>query len=187
MKIKKLNKKTKYTVLFSLLFSLVFILWLHFEFNIMYYTHSYDLRRREWRAVHKLLRPSGDLGHGFGIIGVILVYVGLLYHIRKIHKKRLKKFLKVQTWLLIHIATSIVGGMLVVFHASALFENLSGSVTLILFLIALISGFLLTLFKYKPKTRKIIYWTHYYSTVLMMVSLSIHALYFLFIGFTWIF
>ena len=77
MKIKKLNKKTKYTMLFSLLFSFVFIIWLHFEFNIVYYTYGYDLRRREWGSVHKLLRPSGDLGHGFGIIGVILVYIGL--------------------------------------------------------------------------------------------------------------
>ena len=187
MKIKKLNDKTKYTVLFSLIFSIVFIIFLHLKYDVMYYTYNYDVRRRDWGEVHKLLRPSGDLGHGFGIIGTILVYIGLLYHVRKEHKKKLKKFLKVQTWLLIHIATSIIGGMLVIFHSSALFENLSGSITLILFLIALISGFLITLFKYKPKTRKIIYWTHYYSSLLMMVSLSIHALYFLYIGFTWIF
>jgi hypothetical protein len=187
MKIKKLNNKTKYTVVISLFVSLLFILWLHFEFNIMYYTHGYDIRRREWGAVHKLLRPSGNLGHGFGIIGVILVYIGLLYHVRKVHKAKLKKFLSVQTWLLIHIATSIVGGMLVIFHASALFKNLSGSVTMILFLIVLITGFLLALFKTKPKTRKIIYWLHYYGTFSMMIALSIHALYFIYLGFRWIF
>jgi len=187
MKVKKLNDKTKYTVLISLILSLIILLWIHFEYDILYYSYSYDIRRREWGNIHKLLRPSGILGHGFGIIGTILVYIGLLYHVRKEHKKALKKFWKVQTWLLIHIGTSIVGGVLVVLHASALFENLSGSVTLILFLTAMISGFLITLFKYKPKTRKIIYWIHYYSSVLMMLSLSIHALYFLYIGFTWIF
>lgn len=187
MKVKKLNKKTKYTILFSLLLSILFILWIHFEFDIMYYTYDYDLRRRNWREVHKLLRPSGELGHGFGIIGVILVYIGLLYHVRKVHKKRLKKFLKIQTWLLIHIATSIIGGILVIFHASALFKNLSGSVTLIVFLVVLVNGFLLTLFEYKPKTRKIIYRIHYYSAVIMMIALSIHALYFIYLGFRWIF
>ena len=187
MKIKKLNKKTKYTVVISLFISMVFIIWLHLSYDIMYYTFGYDIRRREWGDIHKALRPSGNLGHGFGIVGVILVYIGLLYHVRKEHKKKLKKFWKIQTWLLIHIATSIVGGMLVVFHASALFKNLSGTITLILFLVALVSGFLITLFKYKAKTRKIIYWVHYYSSVLMMLSLSIHALYFIYLGFTWIF
>jgi len=187
MKVKKLNKKTKYTIVISLLISIAFIIWLHFKYDIMYYTFGYDIRRREWGDVHKALRPSGNLGHGFGIVGVALIYFGLLYHVRKVRKKTFKKFFKIQTWLLIHIATSIVGGMLIIFHASALFKNISGSITLIFFLIAMISGFLITLFKYKPKIRKIIYWIHYYSSVLMMLFLSIHALYFIYLGFRWIF
>lgn len=187
MKVKKLNKNMKQTLIYSLLVSFIFLAWLHINFDFFYYTHSYDVRRLEFRDVHYLLRPSGDYGHGFGIIGSILIYIGLIYHLRKVHKKGLKKLGKIKYWLLIHVATSIVGSAMVLMHASAIFENWSGTITVILFIIAILSGFLITLFKFSKKGRKIVYWTHYYSSVAMLLSLAIHASYFIYVGFVWIF
>ncbi|NWG27079.1 MAG: hypothetical protein HXY48_00945, partial [Ignavibacteriaceae bacterium] len=54
--------------------------------------YSTPLEERFFNPEHELLKPSGALGHGFGIIGTLMMIVGVgVYMIRK----RFRKFFNI--------------------------------------------------------------------------------------------
>ncbi len=73
---------------------------------------------------HKLLKPSGVLGHGFGIIGTLMMIFGVsVYMIRK----RVRKFFNwgyLKHWLELHIFLCTVGPILVLYHTSFKFGGI---------------------------------------------------------------
>lgn len=87
-----------------------------------YYTTS--LEERFFNARHELLKPSGTLGHGFGIIGTLMMIVGVsVYMIRK----RYRKFFNIgylKHWLEFHIFLCSVGPILVLYHTSFKFGGI---------------------------------------------------------------
>lgn len=80
--------------------------------------YSTPLEERFFNSHHTLLKPSGDWGHGFGIIGTLMMIVGVsIYMIRK----RVKWFFKfgfLKHWLELHIFLCTVGPMLVLYHTA---------------------------------------------------------------------
>lgn len=87
-----------------------------------YYTTS--LEERFFNPNHNLLKPSGMLGHGFGIIGTLMMIVGVsVYMIRK----RFRKFFNLgylKHWLEFHIFLCSVGPVLVLYHTSFKFGGI---------------------------------------------------------------
>jgi hypothetical protein len=88
---------------------------------ITYYGFSYytiSMEERFFHADHVILKPSGIWGHGFGIIGSLLMIIGvLIYMIRK----RFRAFMRVgllKHWLEFHIFLCSLGPILVLFHTS---------------------------------------------------------------------
>lgn len=79
-----------------------------------YYTLPTD-ERFEHPEFHTL-KPSGFLGHGYGIVGTALILLNLLYLVRR----RLAKFTlgRLSTWLDAHVLTGLVGALLVAFHST---------------------------------------------------------------------
>jgi hypothetical protein len=80
------------------------------------------------------------LGHGFGIVGFLLMLsTESLYSLRK----HLPRFTlgRMRTWLQIHVATGIVGGCLVLLHSGGKFHGLAGIVAL-LTVVIVASGFI---------------------------------------------
>ncbi|NWG27069.1 MAG: hypothetical protein HXY48_00895, partial [Ignavibacteriaceae bacterium] len=71
-----------------------------------------------------LLKPSGALGHGFGIIGTLMMIVGVgVYMIRK----RFRKFFNIgylKHWLEFHIFLCSVGPVLVLYHTAFKFGGI---------------------------------------------------------------
>jgi hypothetical protein len=87
-----------------------------------YYTTP--LEERFFNPDHNLLKPSGALGHGFGIIGTLMMIVGVsTYMIRK----RYRKFFSIgylKHWLEFHIFLCSVGPVLVLYHTAFKFGGI---------------------------------------------------------------
>ena len=77
---------------------------------------------RGYSSLHKVLRPSGRVGHLFGIGGFLLMTVPVLYSIRK-KVRSLRNVGSMKTWLEVHIFCGIVGPVLVTFHTSFRFNG----------------------------------------------------------------
>jgi hypothetical protein len=87
-----------------------------------YYTTS--LEERFFNPSHDLLKPSGALGHGFGIIGTLMMIVGVsTYMIRKRYRKFFN-FGYLKHWLEFHIFLCSVGPVLVLYHTSFKFGGI---------------------------------------------------------------
>jgi hypothetical protein len=86
--------------------------------------YSTPLEERFFNPQHELLKPSGALGHGFGIIGTLMMIVGVgVYMIRK----RYRKFFNIgylKHWLEFHIFLCSVGPVLVLYHTAFKFGGI---------------------------------------------------------------
>ena len=87
-----------------------------------YYTTP--LQERFFNPNHNLLKPSGALGHGLGIIGTLMMIVGVsVYMIRK----RYRRFFNIgylKHWLEFHIFLFSVGPVLVLYHTAFKFGGI---------------------------------------------------------------
>lgn len=78
---------------------------------------------RAYVPVHRLLRPSGPIGQGLGLAGLLLMLVPMLYAVRK-KSTRLANLGTMKTWLDLHIFAGIIGPVLVTFHTSFKFNGI---------------------------------------------------------------
>ena len=91
-------------------------------YGLDYYTTP--LEERFFNSDHNLLKPSGTLGHGFGIVGTLMMIIGVgVYMIRK----RYRKFFNIgylKHWLEFHIFLCSVGPVLVLYHTAFKFGGI---------------------------------------------------------------
>ena len=87
------------------------------------YYHT-PLEERFFSPDHVMLKPSGAWGHGFGIIGTLMMIVGVgVYMIRK----RYRKFFNLgylKHWLEFHIFLCSVGPVLILYHTAFKFGGI---------------------------------------------------------------
>jgi len=89
--------------------------------NWSYYASSPELRLR--MAKHDVLKPSGLIGQGIGILGSLMMVLLLAYSLRK----RVKIFSglgKLNRWLNVHIFFGIIGPLLVTMHTAFKFNGI---------------------------------------------------------------
>lgn len=72
---------------------------------------------RPHHELYDQLKPGGFLGHGYGVIGTIMMLLLLFYSVRK-RTRIFNKLGAVSRWLDIHIFFGIVGPLLIVLHTS---------------------------------------------------------------------
>lgn len=89
-----------------------------------YQYYTTPLEERFFSPDHLALKPSGAWGHGFGIIGTLMMIVGVgVYMIRK----RNRKFFNIgylKNWLEFHIFLCSVGPVLVLYHTAFKFGGI---------------------------------------------------------------
>jgi len=89
-----------------------------------YQYYTTPLEERFFSPDHISLKPSGTWGHGFGIIGTLMMIVGVgVYMLRK----RYRKFFNVgylKHWLEFHIFLCSVGPVLVLYHTAFKFGGI---------------------------------------------------------------
>ncbi|MCX6246060.1 MAG: hypothetical protein NTU98_15305 [Bacteroidetes bacterium] len=90
--------------------------------GLPYYRIS--MEERFFTADHILLKPSGVLGHGFGIAGTLFMIFGIILYTARKRMKVLRRAGILKHWLEFHIFLCTAGPMLVLFHTSFKFGGL---------------------------------------------------------------
>jgi hypothetical protein len=89
-----------------------------------YQYYNTPLEERFFQSQYEMLKPSGTLGHGFGILGSIMMILGVaIYMIRK----RVRRFFNVgflKHWLEFHIFLCTVGPIFVLYHTAFKFGGI---------------------------------------------------------------
>ena len=101
--------------------------------------YNTPIEERFFTPGHDTLKPSGVLGHGFGIVGTLMMIVGVTsYMIRKRYRKLFNVgYLK--HWLEFHIFLCTVGPILVLYHTAFKFGGIV-SVSLWSMVLVVLSG-----------------------------------------------
>ncbi|MFH0925347.1 MAG: hypothetical protein V1872_06900 [bacterium] len=103
-----------------------------------YFSIAEGLRHHS-EAMHKLLKPSGRIGHVLGIVGGLLMMLSYaLYFVRK-KAESLEDLGNLSLWLDIHIFLGLLGPVLIIFHSALRFNGLIGLAFWIM-IIVVISG-----------------------------------------------
>ncbi len=115
--------KVQHKIFLALLFSIgTFIFFYFLVQGFSYYNTS--IEERFFHPSHVILKPSGLIGHGIGIIGSLMMIVGVSsYMIRK----RVKRFVRsgsLKHWLEFHIFLCSVGPILVLYHTAFKFGGI---------------------------------------------------------------
>ncbi len=109
-----------YLIFLSLIVISAFIAITYIGFS--YY--NLGIEDRFFHPDHLKLKPSGVWGHGFGIIGSLLMIIGVSFYMAR---KRFRAFTRVgvlKHWLELHIFLCSLGPILVLFHTSFKFGGL---------------------------------------------------------------
>lgn len=94
---------------------------------LSYFGYSYyklPVEQRFFHPYYDLLKPSGLVGHGLGIVGTLLIVIGLFGYMAR---KRMKIFSRVgvlKYWLELHIFLCTLGTIFVLFHTTFKFGGL---------------------------------------------------------------
>lgn len=107
------------------------------------YVHGADFYRLglEARVDHsdyRVLSPSAPVGHGYGIVGTILILTNLTYLLRR--RFAGMKLGTMRRWLDMHVITGLLGSVLVLFHSAFQLRSAIASLTAYSLLLVVISG-----------------------------------------------
>src|SRR6187401_2101337 len=87
-----------------------------------YYNTSFE--QRPFHPEHTLLKPSGPMGHGLGILGTLLILIGVFSYIGRKKNKFLPRVGALKYWLEFHIFLCSVGPLLILFHTAFKFGGI---------------------------------------------------------------
>ena len=76
-----------------------------------------DLTSRPHHSDYRVLRPAGDFGHAFGIVGTVMMLFMLLYSVKK-RTRFFKSLGPLSYWLQVHIYFGIMGPLLIILHST---------------------------------------------------------------------
>ncbi len=126
-------------VVLAVLSGVLVALWLLYAHDGWAY-YSTPLSIRGYAAAHRVLRPSGTVGHLLGVAGTLLLFATLAYLARR-RVKGLAHAGPVARWLEIHIFCGVFGPILVTFHTSFKFNGVV-SVAFWSMVLVMVSGFI---------------------------------------------
>jgi hypothetical protein len=115
--------ETSHKIFISILVAIVLIA----AFGLTYKGLSYYSTSTEERFYHpdnNTLKPSGILGHGFGIVGSLLIVIGVSTYMARKRFRFLLRLGILKHWLEFHIFLCTLGPVLVLFHTAYKFGGL---------------------------------------------------------------
>jgi hypothetical protein len=86
--------------------------------------YATPLQQRAYMADHELLKPSGDIGLGYGVIGTLMMVVGVAGYSLRRRVRWLQRAGKLKTWLGVHIFLCTMGPFLIVLHTTFKFGGI---------------------------------------------------------------
>jgi len=94
---------------------------------LSYYGYDYyrtSLEERFYHPENYLLKPSGIVGHGLGILGTLLMIIGVFGYMARKRFRSWSRFGRLKYWLEFHIFLCTLGPILVLFHTSFKFGGI---------------------------------------------------------------
>ncbi len=82
------------------------------------------LEQRFFHEQNELLKPSGFIGHGFGIIGTLMIIVGVFSYMARKRFRSLSRWGYLKHWLEFHIFLCTLGPILVLYHTAFKFGGI---------------------------------------------------------------
>jgi len=112
----KKSRRSNFQITLTLLYliSFAFLVYFIITGSNFYLT---SLMERPHHPGYRSLRPAGIIGHGFGVVGSLMMLFMLLYSVRK-RTKIFKNFGFLSGWLNLHIYFGIIGPLLIVLHST---------------------------------------------------------------------
>lgn len=86
--------------------------------------YAMPLEQRFFHPGHDLLKPSGLLGHGLGIVGSACMTIGVFSYMIRKRKKSLSRVGVLKNWLEFHIFLCTIGPVMVLFHTAFKFGGI---------------------------------------------------------------
>jgi thioredoxin reductase/NAD-dependent dihydropyrimidine dehydrogenase PreA subunit len=97
------------------------------------------VRQRAASSLHAMLRPSGPVGHGIGIVSTLFLLTNFLYSLRK-RWRTLKRTGRIKRWLTVHMFIGYMGPFTIAFHAAFQSKNQLATFTAISLGIVVLTG-----------------------------------------------
>lgn len=89
-----------------------------------YSFYQVKIEERFFHEDYLSLKPSGVLGHGYGIVGSLCMLVGVASYMLRKRNRKLQRWGVLKHWLEFHIFLCTLGPILVLFHTSFKFGGL---------------------------------------------------------------
>jgi hypothetical protein len=105
----------------------VVVLWVAIAGVLLIRGFSYyatPLQQRAYLPDHELLKPSGNIGLGYGVIGTLMMLVGVTGYSLRRRVRALHKWGKLKTWLGVHIFLCTMGPFLILLHTTFKFGGI---------------------------------------------------------------
>lgn len=100
-----------------------------------------DVTLRPEHPDYARLRPAGQVGHGYGIVGTGLILTNLLYLARRRFAKFVPAWMgSMKAWLDVHVVTGLGGSLLVLFHSAFQLRTAIATVTAASLAIVVVTG-----------------------------------------------
>ncbi len=110
--------------IYLLLLALIVLAVLYLLIRIGYAYYRTPLSERFFNPEHTLLKPSGIYGHGYGILGTLLILIGVFFYMARKRWRSLSRIGYLKYWLEFHIFLCTVGPMLILFHTAFKFGGI---------------------------------------------------------------
>jgi len=91
-------------------------------YGLSYY--NLPLEERVYEEGHKLFKPSGTFGHGYGILGSFFMIAGIALYMARKRFRSMSRMGLLKHWLEFHIFLCTLGPLLVLFHTAFKFGGL---------------------------------------------------------------
>ncbi|CAH0995760.1 hypothetical protein EMA8858_01887 [Emticicia aquatica] len=115
--------KTAHRIYLGTMTSIVILVTIYlFYRGLPYYKTS--IEERFYHVDHKILKPSGPIGHGLGITGTLLMIIGVFGYQARKYMKSLARVWVLKHWLEFHIFLCTLGPIMILFHTSFKFGGL---------------------------------------------------------------
>jgi sulfur relay (sulfurtransferase) DsrC/TusE family protein len=115
--------KTAHKVFLSILVTIVILTLIALIFKGTSYYRTI-IEERFYHQDNNLLKPSGVLGHGFGIFGSFLMVTGVVIYMARKRYRIFSRLGILKHWLEFHIFLCTIGPILILFHTAFKFGGL---------------------------------------------------------------
>lgn len=109
-------------VIFGMIFLTALVIFAALRIGADYYSSA--IVARPQHPLHDVLKPSGIVGQGFGVIGGLFCLLTLLYPLRK-RWRRLENWGTPRTWFQFHVYFGIAGPLLATLHTTFKFGGVA--------------------------------------------------------------